>query len=170
MKQIASRDFHLFNKLTLDLLGSRFFKLSLSDLNCFYLLVGGELFVYNVYRFLYSVLYGIVINVSRELGIRSLYDLLYYFPYKYIDRSRVFKVSELGGQLQHVQLLGEIRSFEEMGEGASRRLVAHFTDGTAFVDLVWFRGIKFVRNRLQLNRKYVVIRSFKWQRSMILLA
>ena len=94
--------------------------------------------------------------LSRELNIRSLYDLLYYFPYKYIDRSRVFKVSELGGQLQHVQLLGEIRSFEEMGEGASRRLVAHFTDGTAFVDLVWFRGIKFVKNKLQLNKKYVV--------------
>ena len=94
--------------------------------------------------------------LSRELNIRSLYDLLYYFPYKYIDRSRVFKVSELGGQLQHVQLLGEIRSFEEMGEGASRRLVAHFTDGTAFVDLVWFRGIKFVKNRLKLNTQYVV--------------
>ena len=94
--------------------------------------------------------------LNRELGIRSLYDLLYYFPYKYIDRSRVFKVSELGGQLQHVQLLGEIRSFEEMGEGASRRLVGHFTDGTAFVDLVWFRGIKFVKNKLQLNTRYVV--------------
>ena len=94
--------------------------------------------------------------LNRELGIRSLYDLLYYFPYKYIDRSRVFKVSELGGQLQHVQLLGEIRSFEEMGEGASRRLVGHFTDGTAFVDLVWFRGIKFVKNRLKLNARYVV--------------
>ena len=94
--------------------------------------------------------------LSRELNIRSLYDLLYYFPYKYIDRSRVFKVSELGGQLQHVQLLGEIRSFEEMGEGASRRLVAHFTDGTAFVDLVWFRGVKFVKNRLKLNTQYVV--------------
>ena len=94
--------------------------------------------------------------LSRELNIRSLYDLLYYFPYKYIDRSRVFKVSELGVQLQHVQLLGEIRSFEEMGEGASRRLVAHFTDGTAFVDLVWFRGIKFVKNRLKLNTQYVV--------------
>ena len=94
--------------------------------------------------------------LARELNIRSLHDLLYYFPYKYIDRSRVFKVSELGGQLQHVQLLGEIRSFEEMGEGASRRLVGHFTDGTAFVDLVWFRGIKFVKNRLKLNTRYVV--------------
>ena len=94
--------------------------------------------------------------LNRELGIHSLNDLLYYFPYKYIDRSKVFKVSELGGQLQHVQLVGEIRSFEEMGEGASRRLVAHFTDGTAFVDLVWFRGIKFVKNKLQLGKQYVI--------------
>ena len=56
--------------------------------------------------------------LAGELNIRSLYDLLYYFPYKYVDRSRVFKVSELGGHLQHVQLVGEIRSFEELGEGA----------------------------------------------------
>lgn len=94
--------------------------------------------------------------LSGELNIRSLYDLLYYFPYKYIDRSRVFKVCELGSQLQHVQLVGEIRSFEEMGEGAARRLVAHFTDGTAFVDLVWFKGIKYIRNRLKLSTRYVV--------------
>ena len=94
--------------------------------------------------------------LGSELNIRSLYDLLYYFPYKYIDRSRVFKVNELGGHLQHVQLVGEIRSFEELGEGASRRLVAHFTDGTAFVDLVWFKGIKFVKNRYSLNKQYVV--------------
>lgn len=94
--------------------------------------------------------------LGRELNIHSLYDLLYYFPYKYIDRSKVFKVAELGGEMQHVQLLGEIRSFEEMGEGASRRLVAHFTDGTAFVDLVWFKGLKYVKNRLHLNKQYVV--------------
>ena len=94
--------------------------------------------------------------LSSELNIRSLYDLLYNFPYKYIDRSRVFKVNELGGHLQHVQLVGEIRSFEEMGEGASRRLVAHFTDGTAFVDLVWFKGIKFVKSRYSLHKQYVV--------------
>lgn len=94
--------------------------------------------------------------LNRELAIHSLNDLLYYFPYKYIDRSKVYRVSELGGQLQHVQLVGEIRSFEELGEGASRRLVAHFTDGTAFVDLVWFRGIKFIKNRLKTNARYVV--------------
>lgn len=94
--------------------------------------------------------------LGGELNIRSLYDLLYYFPYKYIDRSRIYKVNELGGHLQHVQLLGEIRSFEERGEGAGRRLVAHFTDGTAFVDLVWFKGIKYVKNRLKVATQYVV--------------
>ena len=94
--------------------------------------------------------------LAGELNIRSLEDLLYYFPYKYIDRSRVFKVAELGAQLQHVQLVGEIRSFEEVGEGASRRLVAHFTDGTAFVDIVWFRGLKFVKNRFKTDKRYVV--------------
>ncbi|MBQ8695435.1 MAG: ATP-dependent DNA helicase RecG [Bacteroidaceae bacterium] len=94
--------------------------------------------------------------LGGELNIRSLYDLLYYFPYKYIDRSRIYKVNELGGHPQHVQLLGEIRSFEELGEGAGRRLVAHFTDGTAFVDLVWFKGIKYVKNRLKVATQYVV--------------
>lgn len=94
--------------------------------------------------------------LAGELNIRSLYDLLYYFPYKYIDRSRVFKVNELGGHLQHVQIVGEIRSFEEFGEGARRRLVGHFTDGTAFVDLVWFKGIKYIKSSLKLHTQYVV--------------
>ena len=58
--------------------------------------------------------------------------------------------------MPHVQLCGEIRSFEEMGEGASRRIVAHFTDGTGFVDLVWFRGLKYLKNRFKLGEKYIV--------------
>ena len=94
--------------------------------------------------------------LGRELNIHSLYDLLYYFPYKYIDRSRLFTVAELTGSMPHVQLCGEIRSFEEMGEGASRRIVAHFTDGTGFVDLVWFRGLKYLKNRFKLGEKYIV--------------
>lgn len=94
--------------------------------------------------------------LNRELNIYSLHDLLYYFPYKYVDRSRLFKVSEIDGRMPHIQLLGEIRSFEEMGEGASRRLVAHFTDGTGFVDLVWFRGMKYVKGRYKVGVKYIV--------------
>ncbi|MBQ7362744.1 MAG: ATP-dependent DNA helicase RecG, partial [Bacteroidaceae bacterium] len=94
--------------------------------------------------------------LNRELNIYSLHDLLYYFPYRYVDRSRLFKVNEIDGRMPHIQLLGEIRSFEEMGEGASRRLVAHFTDGSGFVDLVWFRGIKYVKGKYKLGVKYVV--------------
>ena len=94
--------------------------------------------------------------LERELNIRSLYDLLYYFPYRYVDRSRIFTVAELTGNMPHVQLCGEIRSFEEMGEGASHRLVAHFTDGTGFVDLVWFRGLKYLKSRYKVGTKYVI--------------
>ncbi len=94
--------------------------------------------------------------LNRELKIYSLYDLLYYFPYKYVDRSRLFKVAELVGNMPFVQLCGEIRSFEEMGEGVGRRLVAHFTDGTGFVDLVWFRGIKYVKGRYKVGEKYLI--------------
>lgn len=94
--------------------------------------------------------------LNRELNIYSLYDLLYYFPYKYVDRSRLFKVGELTGNMPFVQLCGEIRSFEEMGEGVGRRLVAHFTDGTGFIDLVWFRGIKYVKGRYKVGEKYLV--------------
>lgn len=94
--------------------------------------------------------------LNRELKIYSLYDLLYYFPYKYVDRSRLFKVAELTGNMPFVQLCGEIRSFEEMGEGVGRRLVAHFTDGTGFVDLVWFRGIKYVKGRYKTGERYLV--------------
>ncbi len=94
--------------------------------------------------------------LNRELKIFSLHDLLYYFPYKYVDRSRLFKVQELTGNMPFVQLCGEIRSFEEMGEGVGRRLVAHFTDGTGFIDLVWFRGIKYVKGRYKTGEKYLV--------------
>lgn len=94
--------------------------------------------------------------LSREIKIHSLYDLLYYFPYRYVDRSRLFLVNELTGSMPYVQLCGEIRSFEEMGEGASRRIVAHFTDGTGFVDLVWFRGLKYLKERYKTGRRYVV--------------
>lgn len=94
--------------------------------------------------------------LNRELKIFSLHDLLYYFPYKYVDRSRLFKVSELTGNMPFVQLCGEIRSFEEMGEGVGHRLVAHFFDGSGFIDLVWFRGIKYVKGRYKLGEKYLV--------------
>lgn len=94
--------------------------------------------------------------LARELNIHSLHDLMYYFPYRYVDRSRLFHVNELTANMPHVQLRGVIRSFEEMGEGATRRIVAHFTDGTGFIDLVWFRGLKYLRNRFKTDTEYII--------------
>ena len=82
--------------------------------------------------------------LDKELQLRSLRDLLYYFPYKYVDRSRLYYIHEIDGNMPYIQLKGEILSFETIGEGRQRRLVAHFSDDTGVVDLVWFQGIKYL--------------------------
>ena len=94
--------------------------------------------------------------LEKELGIRSFKDLLYYFPYKYVDRSRLYLVREIDGNMPYIQLRGRILSFETFGEGRQRRLVGHFTDGTGVVDLVWFQGLKYVEGRFKANEEYIV--------------
>lgn len=94
--------------------------------------------------------------LDKELGIRSLHDLLYYFPYKYVDRSRIYTIREIDGSMPYIQLRGRILSFETMGEGRQRRLVAHFSDGTGVVDLVWFQGIKYIVGKYKVQEEYVV--------------
>lgn len=94
--------------------------------------------------------------LEKELGIRSFKDLLYHFPYKYVDRSRIYKVSEIDGTMPYIQLKGQILSFETFGEGRQRRLVAHFSDGTGVADLVWFQGIKFVTGKYKCREEYIV--------------
>ena len=94
--------------------------------------------------------------LNKELDIHSLHDLLYYFPYKYVDRSRLYYIHEIDGNMPHIQLKGKILSYENVGEGRSRRLVAHFSDGTGVVDLVWFKGLKYVTGRYKVNEEYVV--------------
>ena len=94
--------------------------------------------------------------LEKELGIRSFRDLLYHFPYKYVDRSRIYRVSEIDGTMPYIQLKGQILSFETFGEGRQRRLVAHFSDGTGVADLVWFQRIKFVTGRYKCREEYIV--------------
>lgn len=94
--------------------------------------------------------------LNKELEIFSLYDLLYYFPYKYVDRSRIYRVSEMDGNMPYIQLKGEILGFETFGEGRQRRLVAHFSDGSGVVDLVWFQGIKFITTKYKTHEEYIV--------------
>lgn len=94
--------------------------------------------------------------LNKELEIYSLHDLLYYFPYKYVDRSRIYYIHEIDGNMPYIQLKGKILGFETFGEGRQRRLLAHFSDGTGVVDLMWFQGIKYVTNKYKLHEEYIV--------------
>lgn len=95
--------------------------------------------------------------LSSELGITALRELLEYYPYKYVDRSRIYTVSEIRGDMPFVQISGQILSFEEFDMGARRkRLVAHFSDGTGVADLVWFTGTQYIRKQLKVGTKYIV--------------
>ncbi|MGP1477716.1 MAG: ATP-dependent DNA helicase RecG, partial [Phocaeicola sp.] len=94
--------------------------------------------------------------LNKELKIYSLHDFLYYFPYKYVDRSHLYKISEIDGNMPFIQLKGQILSFETLGEGRTRRLIAHFTDGTGIIDLVWFQGIKYILNSYKVRQDYII--------------
>ena len=94
--------------------------------------------------------------LNKELNLFSLHDLLYYFPYKYVDRSRLYYIHEIDGNMPYIQLKGEILSFETFGEGRQRRLVGHFSDGTGIIDLVWFQGIKYLLEHYKTKTEYIV--------------
>ena len=94
--------------------------------------------------------------LNKELNIYSLHDLLYYFPYKYVDRSRIYYIHEIDGTMPYIQLKGEILGFETIGEGRQRRLIAHFSDGTGIVDLVWFQGIKLLVGKYKVHQEFIV--------------
>lgn len=94
--------------------------------------------------------------LNKELGICSFKDLLYYFPYKYVDRSRLYLIREIDGNMPYIQLRGRILSFETFGEGRQRRLVGHFTDGTGVIDLVWFQELKYIEGKYKANEEYIV--------------
>ena len=94
--------------------------------------------------------------LNKELDVFTLGDLLRYYPYRYIDRSRMYYVHEIDGSMPYIQLKGKITAFETFGEGRKKRLVAHFTDGTGFIDLVWFQGIRFVESKYKANQEYIV--------------
>lgn len=94
--------------------------------------------------------------LAKELGISSMHDLLYNFPYKYVDRSRLYYVHEIDGNMPYVQLKGKILRYETTGAGRKMRLVAHFSDGTGVIDLVWFNGAKFIPKNYPVGVEYVV--------------
>ncbi len=94
--------------------------------------------------------------LASELGIRSVEDLLRHYPYKYVDRSRFYYLHELTEDMPFIQVKGQILKFEKFGEGKSLRLTAQFTDGKGTLELVWFKGIKFILEKYKTGLDYVV--------------
>ena len=95
--------------------------------------------------------------LSNELGIETFGDLLEYYPYKYVDRSKVYTIHELTGDMPYVQVVGQILSFETYPMGPRKeRVVAHFSDGTAICDLTWFNGGKYAKQTYKIGTEYLV--------------
>ncbi|HRZ97447.1 MAG TPA: ATP-dependent DNA helicase RecG [Paludibacter sp.] len=93
---------------------------------------------------------------AKELGIRSVEDLLRHYPYKYVDRSRFYYLHEININMPFIQVKGHILKFEKIGEGHNMRLSAIFTDGKETIELVWFKGIKFVIEKYKTGIEYVI--------------
>lgn len=93
---------------------------------------------------------------ASELGIRSVEDLLRHYPYKYVDRSRFYYIHEITGDMPYVQLKGQILKFDKAGEGRTQRLTAVFSDGKDTIELVWFKGLRFIIEKYKTLTDYVI--------------
>lgn len=95
--------------------------------------------------------------LASELNVRTFGDLLYYFPFRYIDRTRLFRIGEIGGEVPaYIQIRARITGMAYEGEGRKRRLRVFASDGTGTADLVWFSGTKWIEKRLEVGREYII--------------
>ena len=95
--------------------------------------------------------------LNQQINVKTWGDMLEYYPYKYVDRSKIYRINELTGDMPYVQIKGKILSFEEYAMGArKKRIVAHFSDGFGVADLVWFNGTKYVYQDYKVGEEYIV--------------
>ncbi len=94
--------------------------------------------------------------LNKELDICTFYDLLTYFPYKYIDRSKFYTCKQINNDLSYIQLRGKIRNFRIEGHRGRKRLVAEFYDHEGSISLLWFHGIKWIKDSISEDREYIV--------------
>lgn len=94
--------------------------------------------------------------LERELGIHTAYDLLHHFPTHYVDRSKIYAISQLQGTMPALQLRGRFVSFSVHGEGAKSRLVGLFNDGTGMIEVLWFRSISAIRKAYATGQEYIL--------------
>ncbi|MCF8336039.1 MAG: ATP-dependent DNA helicase RecG [Bacteroidales bacterium] len=93
---------------------------------------------------------------AEELDIKYYGDLLYYFPYKYVDRTKFYNIKDVHPDLANIQIKGKIVKFELAGKPNKRRLIGYFADNTGMIELVWFRGINWIRKSYTLDKEYVI--------------
>ena len=94
--------------------------------------------------------------LQKEFAIFTFNDLLYYFPYRHIDRSKMYQISQIDDTIQYIQLKGTISNLKTIGTGAGARLTATLTDGTGTLELLWFQGQKWIRESILAGKPYVV--------------
>lgn len=94
--------------------------------------------------------------LEQELGISTFEDLLYYFPYKHIDKTKFYKLREVHPNLPYIQAKGKIKTFVLAGKKYKQRLVGKFTDGTGIIDLVWFKGLSWIQNNIKPDVEYII--------------
>jgi ATP-dependent DNA helicase RecG len=94
--------------------------------------------------------------LNKQLGIHSYRDLLYHFPMRYVDRSAIYRIADFTGDMPLVQVKGRFVTMTEQGEGAKRRLVGLFADGSQMMEVVWFRRIKQIKEAYHLNTEYIL--------------
>ena len=94
--------------------------------------------------------------LAKELDIHSFYDLLMYFPFRYVDRSSIYHIADLQGDMPAIQLKGRFVTFNVQGEGAKRRLQALFSDGTGTIEVVWFNRVKTIAETYHTGTEYIL--------------
>jgi ATP-dependent DNA helicase RecG len=94
--------------------------------------------------------------LRKEIGIHTFEDLIYYFPYRYVDKSRFYKINEINPDLPYIQIRGTIRNYTTIGGGRKKRLVAAFGDETGTIELIWFKGTKWIPENFPPGKEVVV--------------
>ena len=100
--------------------------------------------------------------LKEELKITTIDDLLHFFPNRYIDRSQFHLINELPKNNSEVQIKGKITQIEILQQKRGKRMVAHFEDKSGKMDLIWFRGYKWIRENLKLNQSYIIFGRLNW--------
>ena len=89
--------------------------------------------------------------LKNELGLFTFKDLLHYFPYKYIDKTRIYKIAQIKNDMPSIQIKGQFLKLVEQGVGRRKRLVGQFKDDTGRIDVIWFKGVSWIKKSIICN-------------------